>query len=70
MALVRVTHPAEQPPDSVEAQYDNGQKMWWRYRAPTEPINSGGVIPRTVFLPLSARTRHIPSAGLEKTIPV
>jgi hypothetical protein len=52
VALVRVTHPAKQPSDSVEAQYDNGQKMWWRYRAPTEPVNSGGFIPRTVFLPL------------------
>ena len=52
VALVRVTEPAKQPPDSVEEQYDNGQKMWWRYRAPTEPVNSGGFIPRERFLPL------------------
>src|SRR5579864_3934677 len=26
VALVRVTEPANEPPDSVEAQYDNGQK--------------------------------------------
>jgi hypothetical protein len=52
VALVRVRDFAQQPPDSVEAQFDNGQKMWWRFRAPTEPVNSGGFIPRTKFLPI------------------
>lgn len=52
VALVRVTEPACQPPDSGVAQYDNGQKMWWRFRARTESVNSGGFIPRTNFLPV------------------
>jgi hypothetical protein len=52
VAPVSVREPAQQPPDSFPAQYDNGQKMWWRFRAPTESINSGGFIPRTKFLPI------------------
>jgi hypothetical protein len=52
VALVSVVEPASQPPDSAEEQYDNGQVMWWRYRAPTESVNSGGFIPRATFLPL------------------
>ncbi len=52
VALVSVKESAQQPPDSVPAQYDNGQQMWWRFRAPTESINSGGFIPRTNFLPV------------------
>lgn len=52
VALVRVIEPATQPPDSVEQRYDSGEVMWWRYRAPTVPVNSGGFIPRVKFLPL------------------
>jgi len=52
VALVRVTEPASQPPDSRRKPYDNGVEMWWRYRALTEPVNSGGFIPREEFLPL------------------
>ena len=52
VAIVRVIEPAMQPRDSVPEQYDNGETMWWRYRAPTEPVNSGGFITRVKFLPL------------------
>lgn len=52
VALVRVIERASQPPDSREEQYDNGDVMWWRYCAPTEPVNSGGFIARSTFLPL------------------
>jgi hypothetical protein len=55
VALVRVIERATQPPDSREEQYDNGEVMWWRYCAPTEPVNSGGFIPRTTLLPLLGR---------------
>jgi hypothetical protein len=52
VALVRVVEPAKQPPNSTEVQYDNGQVMWWRFWAPTEPVNSGGFIARATFLPI------------------
>jgi hypothetical protein len=52
VALVRVIERAIEPPDSVEDLYDNGEVMWWRYRALTEPVNSGAFIPREEFLPL------------------
>ncbi len=52
VALVRVIERATQPPESHEEQYDNGERMWWRYCAQTEPVNSGGFIPRSTFLPL------------------
>lgn len=52
VALVRVMEHATQPPESREEQYDNGEQMWWRYLAPTEPANSGGFVPRLAFLPL------------------
>jgi hypothetical protein len=52
VALVRVVEPAKQPAESAPELYDNGQKMWWRYRAVTEPVNSGGFIRRSKFLPL------------------
>jgi hypothetical protein len=52
VALVSVKERANQPLDRAEAQYDNGQKMWWRFRVSTEPLNSGGFIPRTTFLPV------------------
>jgi hypothetical protein len=52
VALVRVIELASQPPDSVEEKYDNGEEMWWRYRARTELVNSGGFVQRATFLPL------------------
>lgn len=52
VALVRVTQPAIQPPDSAPDLYDNGEEMWWRYRASTESVNSGACIPREEFLPI------------------
>jgi len=52
VALVRVIEPAAQPQDSVPDLYDNGEVMWWRYRARTEPINSGALVLREEFLPL------------------
>lgn len=52
VALVRVTQRAFQPPDSAPDLYDNGEEMWWRYRASTESVNSGACIPREEFLPL------------------
>jgi len=52
VALVRVIQPASQPPESHMEEYDNGEQMWWRYCALTEPVNSGGFVPRSTFLPL------------------
>jgi hypothetical protein len=52
VALVRIGIPASQPPDSREEEYDNGEVMWWRYCARTEPVNSGGFIARTTLLPI------------------
>ena len=52
VALVRVVECAIEPPDSVERPYDNGEVMWWRYRVPTEPVNSGGFLTREEFLPV------------------
>jgi hypothetical protein len=52
VALVRVIARSVEMPDSGEVPYDNGEAMWWRYRAPTEPVNSGAFIPREEFLPL------------------
>lgn len=52
VALVRVIESAAQPQDSVRELYDNGEILWWRFRAPTETVNSGGFIPRAQFLPL------------------
>jgi hypothetical protein len=52
VALVRVKQPAKEPPESAPEEYDNGETMWWRYRALTEPVNSGGFIPRGKFLPV------------------
>jgi hypothetical protein len=52
VALVRVIQQANQPPESRMEDYDNGEQMWWRYCAPTEPVNSGGFIPRSIFLPV------------------
>jgi hypothetical protein len=51
VALVRVSKCAIELPDSREVPYDNGQLLWWRYRALTEPVNSGACIPREEFLP-------------------
>ncbi len=39
-------------PEAIEEEYDNGERMWWRYCARTEPVNSGGFIPRATLLPL------------------
>jgi hypothetical protein len=52
VALVRVVERAMQPADSAPEEYDNGQTLWWRFRAPTTSINSGGFISRAEFLPL------------------
>lgn len=52
VALVRVIKRAVELPDSREIPYDNGQLLWWRYRAQTEPVNSGACIPREEFLPV------------------
>jgi hypothetical protein len=46
VALVEVIGPAERLNDSVEEHYTNGSKAWWRYCAPTQPVNSAGFIPR------------------------
>ena len=48
IALLEVTGPAERLNDSHEEHYTNGLKAWWRYCAPTKPINSAGFIPREV----------------------
>jgi hypothetical protein len=52
VALVRVIEPAKQPPESAPEMYDNGEEMWWRFRAATEPVNSGGFISRKKLLPV------------------
>ena len=48
VALVEVTGRAERLNESFEEHYTNGSKAWWRYCAPTQPINSAGFIPREV----------------------
>ncbi len=44
VALGRVTEPAYQPDSSSPEQYTDGTKLWWRYCAPTETLNTAGFI--------------------------
>jgi len=46
VALLRVTDKASQPPDTKREEYADGTSAWWRYCAPTEPLDSGGFLPR------------------------
>ena len=70
VALVNVKEPAQQPPDSVPAQYDNGQKMWWRFGHQLNLLIPEGSFRGQNFSRLSARSRHITFADSEKTIRV
>lgn len=46
VALVEVTTEAYELKDSAPEQYVGGREMWWRWYAPTRPINSAGFISR------------------------
>jgi hypothetical protein len=49
VALVRATQYAQQPEDSQPERYADGSRIWWRYYATTESINSAGFIPQRQF---------------------
>lgn len=46
VALVEVTKLADEPKGSKPQKYTDGSTMWWRWHAPTRPINTSGFIPR------------------------
>jgi len=47
VALAEVTQRAFEPENSRPEEYANGTKLWWRYYAPTQSVDSSGFISRT-----------------------
>lgn len=46
VALVEVAKSASEPEGSLSESYSDGTTMWWRWYAPTEPVNTVGFVPR------------------------
>jgi hypothetical protein len=47
VALAEVTRRAFEPENSRPEECANGTKLWWRYYAPTQSVDSSGFISRT-----------------------
>lgn len=46
VALVKVAKSASEPEGTQHEHYSDGTTMWWRWYAPTEPVNTAGFIHR------------------------
>lgn len=46
VTLARILDQPSEPENNQPEEYSDGSTRWWRYKAPTQTINSAGLIPR------------------------
>lgn len=66
VCLARVLDRPSEPEGSQPEHYTDGTQKWWRFKAPTEALNSTGFIPRTELAILLGYKPTYPFRGFGK----